>query len=249
MPVSSEHRSRRGLPHRQWARVATVVAGLASGTLGARSAPDAAIVLTPAAGATPAGLTLGLFAPDITLKGAVESLKPDQSWPVTALGVSLNADTGLCGEHTIARILELPNQDKDASNPDGPPDGPECVFGAQLTITAGPHLREIATECGDWVADAAPCWGYGQTGQFRLVREGAAAPARFRLVFPGPGTRVPPGKAPDKEPPEKEAPETAEPANQKHGLFLDTLLDAKKSAKGDLWLVWTGATVELAFTR
>ena len=107
---------------------------------------------------------------------------------------------------------------------------------------------EIATECGDWVDNAAACWGYGQTGEFRLVRETAKAPSNFRLVFPAPTAKVPSTNPTAKSGEEADA-NAADLARQKHGLFLDTLLDDKKESKGDLWLVWTGQTVELDFKR
>ena len=221
--------------HLELARCATMALHLAvaSGVLAASPAIEPDIVLQPAAGASPKGLSVALFAADSTLKSPVEALQPTQSWPVAALKVSLNANTGLCGEHTIAGILVLPNQDKDQSNPDGP----DCIFGMQLSIEGGPRKVEIATECGDWVDNAALCWGYGQTGEFRLVRESAAATAKLKLVFPGP-------VAPAPKPASGE-----DPAAQKQGLFLDTIVDDKKVNQGDLWLVWTTATVEIAYTR
>ena len=221
------------------ALVATLTIGMMpAGSIFASSpAAETAIVLKPAPGARPLGLAVALFAPDATIKSSVESLKPEQSWPVTGLTVSLNSNTGLCGDHSIAHIIELPNQDKDQTNPDGP----DCIFGALLTIEAGPQKFEIATECGDWTDNAALCWGYGQTGEFRLLREQPAASPKFRLVFPGPAAvAAKPSAAP---------PNADDPAAQRHGLFLDTLLDDKKVNKGDLWLVWTSATVEISYTR
>ena len=190
------------------------------------------------------GLIVSLFAPDSTLTAPVETLKPTQTTPVTALGVSLNNNPGLCPDHTIAKIVELPNQEAGAASTDSP----ECIFGAQLTIESGGKKFEIATECGDWVDNAASCWGYGQTGEFRLLRETATAPSKFRLVFPAPAANVPPLKPPAKSSAEADT-NAADAARQKHGLFLDTLLDDKKESKGDLWMVWTGQTVELAFMR
>ena len=238
----------------------TVATGLMIGSLWAHDtrasgAAEAGIVLQPAGANSLHGLTVAQFAPDSTIKSSVEALKPEQSWPVSALRISLNADTGLCADHTIARILELPNQDKDQANSDGP----DCIFGAMLGIEAGPKTFEIATECGDWVDNAATCWGYGQTGEFRLLRDKQMAPSQFRLVFPGPaGPAAPAAPAANASAAGAGAPSSSgspgnpgseDPASQKHGLFLDTLLDGKKESKGDLWLVWTSATVDVPFFR
>ena len=163
-----------------------------------------------------------------------------QSWPITSLGLVLDGDTGRCADHAIAAILELPNQAATATDADGP----DCIFGARLTIDAGPKRFEIAAECGDWANNIATCWGFDQNGEFRLGRDREKAPTQFRLVFPGPAKPAAPGPAaaeagsPDKD-----------TAAQRHGLFLDTLVDDKKEAKGDLWMVWTGATVEVEYTR
>ena len=194
---------------------------------------DAEIALKPVVPALSPGLTVVQFAADTTLKSPVESLTAEQSWPVTALAVSLNANTGLCADKTIEQILEAPNQDQAAA------DGPDCIFGALLKIEAGAKRFEIATECGDWADDVAVCWGYGQTGEFKLVREGRKATAGLRIVFP----------APSKIAGKDSGVEATDPTAQKYGLFLDTLLDDKKQVKGDLWLTWTIATVEIAFKR
>lgn len=222
-------------------------AGLLAAIVGqspAARASDADIDLTPAGAMNLSGLSVSLFAPDSTLTAPVETLKPTQTVPVSALGVSLNNNPGLCPDHTIAKIVELPNQDAGATSADGP----ECIFGAQLTIASGPKKFEIAAECGDWVDNAAMCWGYGQTGEFRLIRESVASPSKFRLVFPAPAAKVPSIKPSAKSGGETDT-NAADPARQKYGLFLDTLLDEKKESKGDLWLVWTGQTVDIAFTR
>ena len=222
-------------------------------TSGSAAGTDADIVLKPSSGTTaPAGaggLTVALFAADTTLSAPVEALKPEQSWPVSTLEVALNANPGLCGDQPIAKILDLPNLGKD--EPTG--DGPECIFGVLLTIEAGPRKFEVATECGDWVDNTALCWGYGRTGEFRLIRATQKAAVQFRLVFPGPGPkRTPQAKAPAAAGGSRPGDPTTgsdDPASQKHGMFLDTLLDDKKDSKGDLWLVWTSATVDIAYTR
>ena len=208
---------------------APLMAGAASG-----AGPDA-IALKPDGAPSHVGLAVSQFAADSTLKAPVERLKADQSWPVSSLNVALNTDPGLCGDHAIARVVELPNQDAAVV---AAGDGPDCIFGALLTIVAGPKRFEIATECGDWIANVANCWGFGQTGEFRLARDREQAPAQFRLVFPGPAPAGADAAAADKD-------STA----QRHGLFLDTVLDDRKEPMGDLWMVWTGATVEIAFTR
>ena len=216
--------------------LAMLVAGAGLDAALAAGASDAEIALKPVAAKTPPGLAVALFAPDTTLKSPLETLAPVQSWPVTSLGLTLNANTGLCADHTIESILALPNQENGQANADGP----DCIFGMLLVIEGGPKRFEVATECGDWVDDAATCWGYGQAGEFRIQREHAKAGAGgVRLVFPGPPKPV-----------SKEAAgEAAEPSAQKYGLFLDTLLDDNKQAKGDLWLTWTGGTVEVGYTR
>lgn len=205
------------------------------------NASDADIVLKPAGQLPLDGLAVGLYSPDSTLHAPVESLKAEQSWPLTSLRVALNTNPGLCGEHTIAQVLELPNQDG------APVDGPECVFGLLLTAQTDQRTFEIATECGDWIGDQSTCWGYGQTGAFRLTRDRDKAPSKFRLIFPSPGRPTPAPATGGKPEPGDTA--GGDPSGQKFGLFLDTLLDDKKEAKGDLWLVWAGATIELSFTR
>jgi hypothetical protein len=228
-------------------RGASAGAGLLAALLvvgGDARASDADIVLKPSGPLNLAGLAVSLFTADSTLTAPVENLMPVQSTPVTALRVTLNNNPGLCPDHTIAKIVELPNQEAGATSVDGP----ECIFGAQLTIEAGPKTFDIATECGDWIGNTATCWGYGQTGEFRLLRETAAAPSKFRLVFPAPTAKAPSIKPPAKSD-EADAASAADSDRQKHGLFLDTLLDDKKESKGDLWLVWTSARVEIAFTR
>jgi hypothetical protein len=233
---------------RETARL-TRMAGLLLAVIAAPSLPvrasDADIVLKPAGAMNLQGLSVGLFTADATLTTPVEKLMPLQAEPVSALSVSLNNNPGLCPDQTIARIVELPNQETGSATADGP----ECVFGVQLSIESGPKKYEIATECGDWVDNTATCWGYGQTGEFRLVRDAATAPSKFRLVFPAPTANVPPIKPPAKSSEEADAASSADPARQKHGLFLDTLLDDKKESKGDLWLVWTSTTVDVTFTR
>lgn len=204
----------------------------ATSLLLATALADAEVILKPFGSTLPSGLTVAQFAADATLKAPIESLRPEQAWPVTALGVSLNADTGLCADKTIDQILD--SADADAAGGDGP----DCIFGALLKIEAGARRFEIATECGDWAEDTASCWGHGQTGEFKLVREGRKAGSGMRLVFSAPPKVAGSGGG-----------DATDAAAQKYGLFLDTLLDDKKQARGDLWLIWTTATVEIAFTR
>lgn len=221
------------------------LAAIASAALTATSAasPDPDVVLRPVAPHDPKGLSVGLFAADSTLKAPVETLKPLQSTAVTALKVSLNNNPGLCPDHTVTQILELPNQE-----PGGPPaDGPECIFGALLGIETATRSYEVATECGEWVDNVATCWGYGQTGEFRLHRNAAKSPSAFRLVFPG--SAALPGKTAERSPSDEDAGATPDPTGQKHGLFLDTPIDEQKRVRGDLWLVWAGGTVEIAYMR
>jgi hypothetical protein len=200
---------------------------------GNRAHAQSDIPLKPAGAHDFSGLKVNRLKAESTANTAVEKVKPEESWDVRGLTVSLNADSGLCGTETIEAILSKP----DAAAPSV--QGSDCLFAVLIAVDTASRPFEAGGECGEWIANTARCSGFGETGEFRIVRDKPSGPSRFDLVFPSAADAA------------KTTPVAGgDQSGQRFGMFLDSVLDPKTgSHKGDVWMVWGGTTVKLGFTR
>ena len=197
------------------------------------------VVVTPAVGQGPAGLTLkgdgknsyallkvGQYSSTSLKDGPIEQQRPSEASAVKSVGLTIKSDVERgCNVADVEKTLSAAN--RSATD--------KCAFAAELTVVLDKKLAYLVTgSCSDWVDNVAKCRVSKQGGQFWVMRDAARSPKRLNVIF-GPSSND------VRFPPEKEG--------QNYGLLIGEVRASRSAPSTILWLTWPERSVLIKYAR